>query len=71
MIRMICQHMKKGSYQGEAVIYGHDEVIALLREMAMQLLNKKETVYIGDRLHLVEVNDGDTKEIMGQKGHIF
>lgn len=67
MIRMICQHMKKGSYEGEAVIYGHDEVIALLREMAMQLLNKKETVYIGDRLHLVEVNDGDTKEIMDRK----
>lgn len=71
MIRMICQHMKKGSYEGEAVIYGHDEVIALLREMAMQLLNKKETVYIGDRLHLVEVNDGDTKRDNGQKGHIF
>lgn len=71
MIRMICQHMKKGSYEGEAVIYGHDEVIALLREMAMQLLNKKETVYIGDRLHLVEVNDGDTKEIMDRKVTFF
>lgn len=71
MIRMICQHMKKGSYEGEAVIYGHDEVIALLREMAMQLLNKKETVYIGDRLHLVEVNDGDTKEIMGKRSHFL
>ena len=62
---------RKCSYEGEAVIYGHDEVIALLREMAMQLLNKKETVYIGDRLHLVEVNDGDTKEIMGKKVTFF
>lgn len=71
MIRMICQGMKNGSYEGEAVIYGHDEVIALLNAMAMNLLNKKETAFIGDRLHLVEVKDGDVKEIMGRKVTFF
>ena len=60
VIRIICQNMKKGTYQGEANIYAHDEVIGLLKDMAFKLLNKKETQYIGDRLHLIEVKDGDT-----------
>lgn len=34
MIRMICQHMSQGRYEGEATIYAHDEVIGLLRGMA-------------------------------------
>ena len=51
--------MKKGTYQGEANIYAHDEVIGLLKDMAFKLLNKKETQYIGDRLHLIEVKDGE------------
>ena len=32
MMRMICQHMREGTYEGEATIYAHDEVIALLRD---------------------------------------
>lgn len=34
MMRMICQHMREGTYEGEATIYAHDEVIALLRDLA-------------------------------------
>ena len=45
VIRIICQNMKKGAYQGEANIYAHDEVIGLLKDMAFKLLNKKETVH--------------------------
>ena len=26
MIRMICQHMRQGAYDGEAVIYGHADI---------------------------------------------
>ena len=37
MIRMICQHMKQGQYEGEATIYGHEEVIRILKEMAEML----------------------------------
>ena len=53
MIRMICQYMKQGQYQGEAWIYGHDEVISLLKDMAEKLYPAKQTQFIGDRLHLV------------------
>ena len=62
MIRMICQHMRQGAYDGEAVIYGHAEVIALLRELSEKLIQKKDVAMIGQRLHLVPVEDGASKE---------
>ena len=71
MIRMICQHMKQGQYEGEAWIYGHDEVIGLLKEMAEQLYPKKLTDFIGKRLHLVVVNDGEECTLMGHKVTFF
>ena len=71
VIRIICQNMKKGTYQGEANIYAHDEVIGLLKDMAFKLLNKKETQYIGDKLHLIEVKDGEEKTILNKKVTFF
>ena len=71
MMRMICQHMRQGEYEGEATIYAHDEVIDLLREMAEKLLQKKETALIGQRLHLVAVEDGESVEIINKKVTFF
>ena len=58
MIRMITQYMDKGQYEGEAYIYAHDEVIALIRDMVAKLLQKKTTKFIDTRLHLVELSNG-------------
>ena len=71
MIRMICQNMKQGQYDGEATIYGHEEVIRILKEMAEMLYPAKQTCFIGDRLHLVVVNDGEERELMGHKTTFF
>lgn len=71
MIRMICQYMNQGEYEGEATIYGHDEVIELLRDLAEKLLQKKETDFIGKRLHLVVVEDGDSVNILNRKVAFF
>jgi len=71
MIRMICQYMKQGEYKGEASIYGHDEVITILRNMANTLLSKKETRFIDKRLHLITVSDGETRNINGIKTTFF
>ncbi len=71
MVRMICQNMNKGTYEGEATIYAHDEVIRLLQDMAYNLLPEKITRFIGDRLHLVVVEDGECKEILGKKVTFF
>ena len=65
MVRMICQFMDHGEYKGEEFIYSHKEVLDLIREMAEKLLLQKETRFIGDRLHLVEIHDGETKNIIG------
>lgn len=45
LMRMMCQSWRRGTYDGEAVIYGHDEVIGLLRSMATNRasLGKKTT----------------------------
>ena len=40
MMRMICQNISRGNYEGEARIYGHGEVLSILREMAEKLLEK-------------------------------
>lgn len=71
MMRMICQYMKQGEYEGEATIYAHDEVIDLLRDLAQKLLQKKETEFIGKRLHLVPVEDGENVEILKRKVTFF
>ncbi len=71
MLRMILQNMQRGNYEGEAVIYGHDEVIALLREMAEKLLTPKECAFIDSRLHLVAVKDGETLTILGRAVTFF
>jgi ribonuclease Z len=39
--------------------------------MAFKLLNKKETQYIGDRLHLIEIKDGEEKTILNKKITFF
>ena len=58
-------------YEGEAWIYGHDEVISLLKEMAEKLYPKKQTDFIDDRLHMVVVNDGEERTLMGHKVTFF
>lgn len=71
MVRMICQFMDHGSYKGEAFIYSHAEVVELLRDMAGKLLQEKETRFIGNRLHLVEVSDGETVGIIDHATTFF
>lgn len=71
MVRMICQFMDHGEYQGDAYIYSHSEVLALLRDMAHKLLLKKESDFIDKRLHLIEVSDGETVEIIGHNVIFF
>lgn len=67
MIRMVCQLMNQGNYEGEAYFYGHDEVIGILRDQAKLLIRPKDGKLIGDRVHLVAVKDGETREIIGHK----
>ncbi len=71
MVRMICQFMNEGTYKGEAYIYSHKEILDLIRDFAGKLLRPKETRFIDDRLHLVEVHDGETMNIIGHDISFF
>lgn len=71
MVRLICQRISQGEYDGEVTLYGHDEALTLVREMAVKLLPKKVTKYIDDKFHLVSVADGESKEILGKKVTFF
>lgn len=71
MVRMICQSMSRGKYEGEANIYGHEEVIGLLREMSGLLFTPKETQFIDKRLHLITVADGEERSINGRAVTFF
>jgi len=71
MIRMITQNMSRGKYEGEANIYAHKELCELLIDLATKLLNKKEVDYIGDRLHIIPVDDGETRLINGREVTFF
>ena len=48
MLRMICQHMRQGEYEGEATVYAHEELIELLKNLAVKLLQKKDVAFIGN-----------------------
>lgn len=54
-----------------AYIYSHKEVLDLIRDMAKNLLRKKESDFIDIRLHLVEVADGENLDIIGHKTTFF
>lgn len=71
MMRVICQSMRQGQYEGDVVIYAHEEVVGLLRELAEKLLQKKETQFLDSRLHLVTVEDGEEKTILGRRVTFF
>ena len=71
LVRMICQYMNQREYEGHAKIYGHAEVLQLLEDIAKKLLQPKETNFIGERLHLVPVADGEVLNIIGRATTFF
>lgn len=71
MVRMICQGMSRGKYEGEARIYGHDEVLDLIRDISGKLLPAKDFKFVDERLHLIEVKDGETVDIIGHPATFF
>lgn len=71
MVRLITQAMGRGNYEGEAVIYAHKELIGMIQNISEMLLQKKQTDFIGKRLHLIPVADGEEKEILGCRTVFF
>ena len=71
MMRILCTHMLGGEYNGEARIFAHAGVTELLRDLAGKLLREQEVAFIGQRLHLIPVEDGEKREILGREVTFF
>ncbi len=65
MIRKIGQGINKGDYKGDVTVFGHDEVVGILKDMVYVLLQNKITKHIGSRIHFQTVADGEAHKILG------
>ncbi len=71
MIRLFAQNMAAGKIEGDVNIYAHEEVIKILKKLSNMLLIKKQSKMVGDRIHLITVEDGEEYEIIGKKVTFF
>ena len=63
--RMIGQNMNKGKYEGDLRIYCHADLIPVIRTITDLTIQKKVTKHIGERIQLIPVEHGETREIIG------
>ena len=71
MVRMFCQGIRRGTFEGHVNIYGHKEAVRTIGEMAAMLLSEKEAAVIGREVQLIRVRDGESREIHGRKVTFF
>ena len=64
LVRMIGQNMNKGKYEGDLRIYCHSDLITVIRTITDLTIQKKVTKHIGERILLIPVGHGETKEIL-------
>lgn len=71
LIRMIGQKINQGKYDGELRIYCHSGLVDTIRTIAELTIQKKVTKYIGDKILLIPVADGEEKTIAGWQVQFF
>ena len=71
VIRITSQLMYRDMYSGELHIYSHDEVIPLILDLVHKFLLPYQIAYVGTRIHLHTIHDGDTLSLIGQEFRFF
>ena len=71
LIRIAAQNMNRGNFDGDINIYSHDEVTALLEDITHKLLLPYQADFVGRRIHLHTIHDGETRTITGQEFTFF
>lgn len=71
LMRMYLQFMSRGLFNDDVYIYGHDEVINIIKNTTLLLFDEKETCFLGKKIHLITVIDGEEREIIGHKVQFF
>ncbi|MBQ7592923.1 MAG: MBL fold metallo-hydrolase [Synergistaceae bacterium] len=71
IIRISAQLMNKNNFDGDINIYSHDEVINLIAELVRKLLLPYQADFLGKRIHLHIINDGETRMIINHDVKFF
>ena len=71
LIRIMAQLMHRDNFSGDVNIYSHDEVINLLEDITRKLLLPYQAAYLGQRIHLITVNDNETRNIINHEITFF
>lgn len=71
VIRKIATLMSKGKYAGDFTIYGHEGVVEAIRVICRLTLQGKIVRYLGERIRLCVVADGDRAEAVGMRLQFF
>ena len=71
IIRIAAQLMHRDNFTGDINIYSHDEVITLLHGLVSKLLLPYQAAYVGPRIHLITIHDGETLSLLGQDFTFF
>ena len=71
LIRHILAGVKDGSYDGSCTIYGHHEVLEIIQRAVPVFFSTKHQQRMNGRIHLHELEDGETVEIIGRPVTFF
>lgn len=71
LIRLFAQNMASNGFSGSINIYGHDEVISIIRQVTKMLLIPKQTAFIDKQIKLIEINNNEEKVIINKKCRFF
>ena len=71
LIRITAQLMHRQKYLGSLNIFAHDEVIPLIHDMVQKFLLPYQAAFVGTRIHLHTIHDGDTLSLIGQEFRFF
>ena len=71
MLRAACMEHSIHPETPELNIYGHSEVVEILRFFAGHLLQARDSSLMGTKIHLISVEDGDKRQILGRRVTFF
>ena len=71
VVRYIAELMNWGRYDGDFILYTHDVAAEKLITICKMLLKPSQAGLIGTRIHVVEVEDGQTVDILGERYTFF
>lgn len=71
VVRKICQSGMQEKSEKEVNVYGHEEVIRLLRNMLKELLWENQWNFVSQSIHFIVVADGEVRKILDRNITFF